>query len=114
MKIKAKRVANSIRVELSKIIANETQNEIIKNITITDVEVTNDLSFAKIFYTFMGEYSKEEISNELDKTNSFLRKTLANTIEVRHTPELIFIFDESITYGQRIEELIKEIKDENK
>ncbi len=112
MKLKSKRIANEIRIELSKIIANESKNEIIKNITITDVEVANDLSQAKIYYTFMGEYTDQEIDSELVKTTPFLRKTLANTIEVRHTPELIFIFDKSIAYGQKIEKLLEQIKEE--
>ncbi|NLA33027.1 MAG: 30S ribosome-binding factor RbfA [Mollicutes bacterium] len=112
MKLKAKKISSQIQRELSKIIMNETKNEIVKSLNITACEVTNDLSFAKIFYTYLGDYTKEEIASELEKTSSHFRKMLASKIDIRHTPELIFVFDESIEYGKNIEKLIEKIKEE--
>ncbi len=112
MKLKAKKISSQIQKELSKIIMNETKNMVIKSVNITACEVTNDLSFAKVFYTYMGDYTKNEITNELEKTSGHLRKMLSQTIDIRHTPELIFVFDESIEYGKKIESLINKIKEE--
>lgn len=112
MNIKAKRISSQIQKEISNIILNELNNDILKNLNITSCEVTNDLSFAKIFYTYLGDYTQEEITNELEKTTTYLRKKIANTIDIRHTPELIFVFDNSIAYGNKIEKLIEKIHNE--
>ncbi len=109
MKVKFSRISSSVLKELSRIIVNELNNDLLKNVNLTACEVTNDLSFAKVYFTYIGNYSKEEIMNELTNSNSRLRYLLANNIKLRHTPELIFIFDESIEYGNKIEKLIEKI-----
>ena len=109
MKVKFSRISSSVLKELSRIIVNELNNDLLKNVNLTACEVTNDLSFAKVYFTYIGNYSKEEIMNELTNSTSRLRYLLANNIKLRHTPELIFIFDESIEYGNKIEKLIEKI-----
>lgn len=109
MKLKAKKISSQIQRELSIIMQDEGFNQIIKNITITGCEVTNDLSFAKVFYTYLGDYKNDEVTKSLEDVKNQLRHKLANTIKVRHTPELRFSFDESIEYGNRIEKLISKI-----
>lgn len=112
MKVKAKRIASEMARELSRIIALEVRNEVIKNITITGCEVTNDLSFAKFFYTYIGDFTKDYIESQIEISKPFLRKSLANSINVRHTPQLLFVFDESVEYGTNIEKLIQKIHKE--
>ena len=86
----------------------------LKSITIVDTKVTNDLSMAKVYYTFLGNYEKQEIQDELKKASSFLRCELAKSIDVRNTPELRFVYDESTEYGEHIDEILEEIHNENK
>ena len=107
MTIKNERINSNMQKELSYIIANEVKNPNIKFVTITDVDVTSDLSFAKVYFTTLDDI--KETLNALKSAKGFIKKTLADRIELRHIPELEFIYDESIEYGKRIEEKIKEI-----
>jgi len=110
--VKIERIASSITRELSKIFYEEVHNDVLKSVTIIDTKVTNDLSMAKIYYTFMGDYDKVTIQEELKNASSFLRCELAKRIDVRNTPELRFVYDESTEYGEHIEDIIEEIHSE--
>ena len=110
--IKLDRIASSITKELSRIFYEDVNNEILKNITIVDTKVTNDLSMAKVYYTYLGDFDKITIADELKKASSFLRCELAKKIDIRNTPELRFVYDESTEYGAHIEDIIEEIHNE--
>ena len=107
MSIKIERINSNMQKELSYIIANEVKNPNVKFVTITACSVTNDLSFAKVYFTTLDN-SKETLE-ALKSAKGFIRKSLAERIDLRHIPELEFIYDESIEYGKRIEDKIKEI-----
>ena len=106
---KIARIASEIEKEVSNILANEANDSLLKTITITGCEVTNDLSFAKVYFTSMSDLTKEQLEHELDEASSYIRGELSKRIEVRHTPKLRFVFDTSIEYGKRIEDKIKEL-----
>ena len=93
------------------IINREVKDDAIKFVTITGVEVTSDLSFAKVYYTVLDAEKKKDIEERLEKVAPFIRKKLAERIEIRHTPELRFIYDTSIAYGEHIEEIIENLKE---
>lgn len=114
MSVKIDRISSEVQRELSSIMLIEAKDETLKHITITGCEVTNDLSFAKIYYTYMGDESLEEVSKNLRVAEPYLRSVLAERINLRHTPELVFKYDNSVEYGQNIERIINEIhkKDE--
>ncbi|MBR3146424.1 MAG: 30S ribosome-binding factor RbfA [Bacilli bacterium] len=114
MSIKIERLNHVIQEEISKILMMEVKDEDIKFVTITGVDTTNDLSFAKIYYTVLNKDKLKESQEALEKASSFIRTKLANSIEIRHTPELKFIYDTSIAYGEHIDELIEKIKEEEK
>ena len=114
MNIKIERLNHIIQEEISMILMKEVKDENIKFVTITGVETTNDLSFSKVYYTVLNKEKLKEAEEALERASSFIRTKLANTIEVRHTPELRFIYDKSIAYGEHIEELIDKIKEEEK
>ncbi len=109
MSIKNDRIDSIVQKELSDIIANEVKNPNIKFVTVTYADVTNDLSYAKVYFTTLGD--KDKTLKGLNSAKGFIRKTLADRVELRHIPELEFIYDESIEYGKRIEDKIKEIHD---
>ena len=113
MSVKIDRLNNLFLAELSKIIFKESKNPIIKTVTLTAVEITNDLSFAKVYFTCMDE-DKEKVMEELESAKGFLRTKLANTIDICHTPELIFVYDNSIEYGMNIERIIEKIHQNDK
>ena len=106
---KIARIASDIEKEVGNILANEANDSLLKTITVTGCEVTNDLSYAKIYFTSMSDLSKEVLEKELDEAAGYIRGELSKKIELRHTPKLRFLFDTSILYGQRIEDKIKEL-----
>lgn len=108
--LKGERVASDMQRELGNILLLEAKDEDFKNVTITDVEVTNDLSFAKIYFTTTD--NREKVEKDLNNATGFFRSMLAERLEIRHTPELRFIFDESIEYGAKIEKIIEELHNE--
>ena len=112
--IKLERIASTITRELSRIFYENVHNEILKSVTIIDTKVTNDLSMAKVYYTFLGDYDKIKVAEELKNASSFLRCELAKKLDIRNTPELRFVYDESTEYGEHIEDILEEINNENK
>jgi len=112
MSIKIDRIASNIVKEVSYIIANEVKDSDIRFVTITDAKVTNDLSFAKIYFTVLDENRKKDTLIALKNASGFIRKELADRIDIRHIPELEFVYDESIAYGKKIEEIIEDIHEE--
>ncbi len=109
--LKGERVSSDMQRELCNILLLEAKDEDFKNVTITDVDVTNDLGFAKIYFTTLD--NREKVEKDLNNAAGFFRSELSQRLDIRHTPELRFIFDESIENGQKIEKIIEELhKDE--
>lgn len=109
------RVSEQIKKELSVLIQSELKDPRIGFVTVTGVEVPNDLSQAKVYLSVFGdEDSKADSLKGLEKANGFLRTELGKRIRLRHTPELIFKIDESIAYGSHIEKLLGDITNEEK
>lgn len=112
MKLKGERVASDLMREISKILLTEIKDEDLKNVTITYATVTNDLSFAKIYFTTLDDYKKEKVIHDMNGASSFFRSELAGRLNIRHIPELKFVYDESIEYGKKIENIIEQINKE--
>jgi len=113
MSIKTQRIASSIIKELSYILAYEVKDEDIKFVTITDCKLATDLSYAKIYVTVFDKDKINTTIKALNDASGFIRKELANRIDIRHTPELNFVYDESIEYGKKIEDIIEKIHNED-
>lgn len=109
MSLKIERLNNIIMREVSMILEREVKDRGIEFVTVTAVKTTSDLSFSKIYVTVLNDEKREETMKALENASGFIRKTLADRIEVRHIPKLEFVYDESIEYGNRIEAKIKEI-----
>lgn len=109
MGFKIDRIASSFVKEISYILATEIRDKDIQFVTITDCKVTNDLSFAKVYFTVLDENKKDSTLKALEDAAGFIRKTLADRIDIRHIPELQFVYDESIEYGKKIEDIIDDI-----
>lgn len=113
MSVKTDRIASNFVKEISYILANEIKDQEIHFVTVTDCKVTNDLSFAKVYVTVLEQEKKEETLKALNNASGFIRKVLADRVEVRHIPELTFVYDESIDYGKKIENIIEQIHEED-
>ncbi len=111
MSIKAQRIGSSYVREISDILRAEVHDESIKNVSITYVKVSDDLSYAKVYFTTFDKTNVDELVRDLNKAAPFIRTCLAERIDVRHTPELEFVYDTSIDYGEKIERIIDKIKE---
>lgn len=110
MTLKAEKIAGIIQKEISEIIQFSLKDPKIGFITITDVTVTNDLSIAKIYVSFLGQKLREEAGMKaLDRSRGYLRSELAKRMTIRKVPELIFKLDDSLERGNKIERIISEI-----
>lgn len=110
--MKIDRIEKEMIREISKILQTEVKDQNIRFVTITDCKVTSDLSFAKVYYTVLNETKKKETDDAFKQAAGFIRKTLAERMNLRHTPELTFLFDESIEYGKKIENIITKIHED--
>jgi len=79
-------------------------------LTVTGVELTDDIQHARVYYTVMGDEAKRrETARGLEKAIPFLRRELGRRLHLRTIPELVFHYDSSIEYGNRIEQLLQEV-----
>ena len=109
MSIKLERLNNAFVREISYILQEEIKDENIKFVTITDCSITSDLSYAKVYFTVLDDNKREITTKSLEGAASFIRGELSQRVDIRHTPELRFVYDESIEYGKKIEEIIEDI-----
>lgn len=112
---RVQRIGEELRRVISDIIRSKIKDPRIPEIiSVTNVIVTNDLSFAKIFVEIMGtKEEKEEAIEGLNSAKGFIKKEISSEIKLRQMPELIFILDETLDINQKMEELIEEVKHGN-
>lgn len=78
-------------------------------ITVTHTDTTNDLSYCKVYLSVLGEYDAKEMKRGLKSVSSWLRRELGHSLNLRHTPELVFEMDDSIAHGAYINNLISNL-----
>lgn len=111
MGYRVQRVEKIIERELASIIFTEVHNELIKFVSITKVALNKDMSVAMVWYTVLGNDGEIEATKKaLDQARGFLRSELAHRLDLRKTPELRFKYDESLAYGNHINEVIENLK----
>lgn len=107
------RINEEMRRELSDIIQNEIRDPRLNAmISVTKVDVTKDLRYAKVYVSIFG--SEEEKTNSLNALKSsagFLRREIGHRVNLRHTPELSIYLDTSIEQGMHIDALLEKIKE---
>ena len=106
---KIDRINAEVSRAISEILAMEAKDELLKTITITGADVTNDLSYAKIYFTALSDKEVAELEKEMNDASRFIRGRLSEKIDLRYTPELKFFYDKSIEYGKKIENIIKNL-----
>ena len=110
--VKLERYNNAFMEELNIIFGTEIKNPILKQVVVNAVNITNDLSYAKVYFTCFNE-DRDLVLKELKASSGFIRHELSERIDIRHTPELTFLYDESLEYAKKIEDKIKEIHKKN-
>lgn len=111
---RSNRISEEVKRELSNIILNELKDPRIPQLlSITNVKVTGDLRYAKVYVSIYGsDEEKSEAMDGLKSSTGFLKKEIGSRIKLRHVPELVFEIDTSIEYGAHIAEIINKINNE--
>ena len=105
---RTERVNELMRRELVLLLKQETKDPRLKQVVITDVFVSRDLTSAKIFFS-VDEDSIKIVASLLNKASGFFRSSLSKTLNLRHTPTLSFIYDTAPNTGARIDDLLSKL-----
>jgi len=105
------KVTQAIKKEISSIIQYELKDPRLGFVTITRVEMTADLRYAKVFFSVLGkEEERKKTKAALDSALGYIRRLIAQRIRLRFAPEIIFREDRSIEYSIQIEKLLNELE----
>lgn len=110
VKHRPSRLAESIKEEVSKMIREDIKDPRLGFVTVTDVEVADDLRHAKVFVSILGK--EEEIKESMEvlkRASGFVRSELSKNIRLRYVPEISFRYDHSIERGAHISKLLREV-----
>ena len=109
---RADRVAQELQKEVAIILQREVKDPRIGMVTVSDVEVTKDLSYAKVFVTFLfdhGDAAIEQGMKALEKASPYIRTLLGKAMRLRIVPELRFMYDRSLVEGMRMSNLVTDV-----
>ncbi|KEI10400.1 ribosome-binding factor A [Clostridium sp. K25] len=106
------RINEEVRKEISNIIRDDIHDpRLTAMVSVTRVEVTNDLRYAKVFISIFGsDNSKEETLEALKSSAGFIRREVGHRVKLRYTPEIVLELDESIEHGMHINDLLSNLK----
>ena len=110
---RTQRVSHFLHEELARLLQTTVRDPRVQQVNLTGVEVSRDLSHARVFFTLMSDVSEaeqSEISGVLSKASGFLRSELAKSSSMRTVPRISFRFDESVGRGRDMESLLREVR----
>lgn len=112
MRIRPEKVAHLMRREVADILEHKLRDPRLgSTVTVTDVQVTHDLSFARVFVTVLGdEASRGPALEALRRASGFVRRELGGRLDLREVPEIRFEYDASLDHGRRVEDLLRRIE----
>lgn len=108
---RSQRVSDLLREEIAEIIMRRLKDPRLGFVTVTGVDITEDLKIAKVFVSVLKQEDRELTLEILNSARSFVRSEVAKRVRMKVIPSIEFKIDESIEYGARIDRLLKEIKD---
>ncbi len=111
------RLEQDVKIALSDIIMNEVKEPSVTGlISVTDVKITPDQKYAKVYVSVFGKTNKQKVIDALTKATGFIKKELGKRVRMRNMPSIIFELDDSMEYGAHMDKVIKEVieKDNNK
>ncbi len=113
MKIRPERVAQAMRHEVADILANKLRDPRISHwVSVTDVEVSHDLSFAKVYVSVLSQGEERKVTlDTLAKAAGYVRRELGPRLGLREVPDIRFLLDDSIDRGARVDELLRRISE---
>lgn len=109
--IKLRRLESLAQRELSLWLLNKAKDDELKEISVTAIKITNDLSYMTIYYVVYNKDKQDLLTTILENRKGEIRTYLASKIGARKMPELLFKYDTSIDYGNHIDDLLKKINE---
>jgi len=109
---RSQRVGDLLREEIAEIVIHRLKDPRIGFVTITGVDVTDDLKIAKIYVSILKDEDKKTTLEILNSAKSFIRSELSKRLRMRSVPSIDFRLDASIEYGNKIDKLLKKIEGE--
>ena len=106
-----RRVSELVRRELSLLLLHQVRDPRLSSVTITGVDVTQDLLLARIHFRTINAEEMAEAQAGLEHASGYLRSQLAAKVQLRYVPELAFVPDRSAEYGQRIDALLDQLRE---
>ena len=107
---RSRRVSQLLREEISRIITQQLKDPLVGIVTVTGVNITDDLKLARVYVTILGdEKNRQDGLRGLERATKFIRGKMARRTNLKYIPELEFYYDETIDYAQNIELLLKKI-----
>jgi ribosome-binding factor A len=108
------RIGEAIHQEISALLIKGLKDPRVGFVTITAVEVTPDMHLARVYFTTMGDEAKRrETEKGLKSSVPYLRRELGRRLRMRYVPDLLFQYDNSLDYGNRIESLLRDLHTES-
>ncbi len=112
---RADRVSDLLKKEISELLLREVKDPHIGFITITDVEVSKDLQVAKVYYTILGDKKQlRESAQALNRVPRFIKRQLGKRLRMRYIPDIIFKYDHSLEYGDKIDHILNHLENSEK
>ncbi|MGM0575868.1 MAG: 30S ribosome-binding factor RbfA [Myxococcota bacterium] len=105
---RTERLASSIQQVLAVALQRETHEEALHQVVVTGVDVTRDLSLARVYYYLMSG-DPDEVGEAFERAQGFLRTRVGQQVRMRHTPELRFHYDEAIDRGRRVDAILRDL-----
>lgn len=106
------RINEELKKEISQVINYELQNSKVTGIvSVTKVKITPDLRYAKVYISTLNPKDVKKTLEGLKESSGFIRSRVANTINLRVTPELVFVYDDSEEQGNRIDQILKNLQE---
>ncbi|QEO57735.1 MULTISPECIES: 30S ribosome-binding factor RbfA [Francisella] len=108
---RVQRVASELQKVISLLLRTKIKDPKLATATITEIELSKDLSYAKVYYTCLDIQEAQYISKAFDKSKGFFRSSIAKSLNLRIVPNLKFIYDKSLDYGMEMEGKIQQALD---
>jgi len=110
---RSQRVSDLLRQEIANIIIYRLKDPRVGFLTVTGVDVTDDIKIARVYVSILKEDEKKATLEVLNSAKSFIRSELSKSLRMKFIPSIEFRLDTSIEYGNRIEKLLKDIEGES-
>ena len=112
-RVRVEKIQELMKQEVSKIIQNDLKNPQVGFVTVTQVEVTNDLRHAKIWFSLYGtEEEQKRTLQALNKSLGFIRSEIGKRIRLKFVPEMVLMTDSSLEYSNHIQKILLQIKED--